>query len=259
MRRFTRVKSLDVKPIGGGPVNPTDIPEVLTQELRETFSSLAVATITHQLQGRGIQHSFLSGLKPLLPNQRLVGRARTLRYVALREDRLPEFSAGQNAQRSVVEAVTDGDVIVIEARDVPDAGTVGDIYALRAFHLGAVGIITDGAIRDTGAIAELGRPVYHRASHGATWGRRHMPFSYDEPITCAGVFVEPGDIIVGDDDGVVVVPYAIAADVASAAKAQEHREAFAIERVRAGESPRGLFPLSEERRPDYDAWSQQQR
>ena len=127
---------------------------------------------------------------------------------------------------------------MIEARDVPDAGTVGDIYALRAFHLGAVGIITDGALRDTEAIAELGRPVYHRASHGSTWGRRHMPFSHDEPITCAGVFVEPGDVIVGDTDGAVVIPYAIAAEVAADAEAQEHREAFAIERVRAGNRPK---------------------
>jgi regulator of RNase E activity RraA len=244
---------------GKDPVNSIDIPDVLTVELRNKLSSLAVATITHQLQGRGIQNAFMSGLRPLLTGQRLVGRARTLRYVALREDRLSEFSSGQNAQRSIVEDVNDGDVIVIEARDVPDAGTVGDIYALRAFHLGAVGIITDGAIRDTEAIAELGRPVYHRASHGATWGRRHMPFSHDEPITCAGVFVEPGDIIVGDVDGAVVIPHAITEEIATAAQEQEHREAFAIERVRAGESPRGLFPLSDERRPDYEAWSQQQR
>lgn len=239
-------------------MNPVDIPDVLTEDLHNTLSSLAVATITHQLQGRGIQHAFLSGLRPLHPHQRLVGRARTLRYVALREDRVSEFSAGQNAQRRIVEAVTNGDVIVIEARDVPDAGTVGDIYALRAFHLGAVGIITDGALRDTEAIAELGKPVYHRASHGSTWGRRHMPFSHDEPITCAGVFVEPGDIIVGDTDGAVVIPHAIAVEVAADAEAQEHREAFAIERVRAGESPQGIFPLSEERRPDYEAWSEQQ-
>ena len=110
-------------------MNPVDIPDVLSEQLRDKLSSLAVATITHQLQGRGIQHAFLSGLRPLLPRQRLVGRARTLRYVALREDRVSEFSAGQNAQRRIVEAVTNGDVIVIEARDVPDAGTVGDIYA----------------------------------------------------------------------------------------------------------------------------------
>jgi 5-oxopent-3-ene-1,2,5-tricarboxylate decarboxylase/2-hydroxyhepta-2,4-diene-1,7-dioate isomerase len=240
-------------------VEPSDIPNVLTDELRATLSSLAVATITHQLQGRQIRNTFLSGLKPLLQNQRLVGRARTLRYVALREDRLPDLSAGQNAQRRVVEAMSNGDVLVIEARDVPDAGTVGDIYAMRAYHLGAIGIVTDGALRDTGAIAELGRPVYHRSSHGATWGRQHMPFSHDEPITCAGVFVEPGDIIVGDEDGAVVIPHALAEEVASDAAAQEHREAFAIERVRAGESPRGLFPLSDERRPEYEEWARIQR
>ncbi|MGA0397282.1 MAG: hypothetical protein ACO3O3_08980, partial [Ilumatobacteraceae bacterium] len=99
-------------------MDPVVIPDVLTEDLRNKLSSLAVATITHQLQGRGIQHAFMSGLRPLLPHQRLVGRARTLRYVALREDRVSEFSAGQNAQRRIVEAVTNGDVIVIEARDV---------------------------------------------------------------------------------------------------------------------------------------------
>ena len=86
-----------------------------------------------------------------------------------------------------------------------------------------------------------------------------MPFSHDEPITCAGVFVEPGDIIVGDEDGAVVIPHALAEEVASDAAAQEHREAFAIERVRAGESPRGLFPLSDERRPEYEEWARIQR
>ena len=82
-------------------MNPVDIPDVLTEDLHNKLSSLAVATITHQLQGRGIQHAFLSGLRPLHPHQRLVGRARTLRYVALREDRVSEFSAGQNAQRRI--------------------------------------------------------------------------------------------------------------------------------------------------------------
>lgn len=237
---------------------PDDIPDVLTDELRAALSTIAVATITHQLQNRRIRSTFLSGLRPLLPHQRLVGRARTLRYVALREDRLGEYSAGQNAQRRITEAVTDGDVIVIEARDVPDAGTVGDIYAMRAYHLGAVGIITDGALRDTAAIADLGRPVYHRSSHGSTWGRQHMPFSHDEPITCAGVFVEPGDVIVGDAEGAVVIPHALVAEVVADALAQESREAFAIERVRAGESPTGLFPLSDARRPDYEEWLGQQ-
>jgi 5-oxopent-3-ene-1,2,5-tricarboxylate decarboxylase/2-hydroxyhepta-2,4-diene-1,7-dioate isomerase len=231
-----------------------DIPNVLTDELRELLRAVATATLTAQLQQRGLRNTFLSGLRPLLPGQRLVGRARTLRYVALREDVLDDYGSGLNAQRRAAEATEPGDVLVIEARDVADAGTVGDIYAMRSYALGGVGIVTDGALRDTGAIAALGRPVYHRASHGATWGRRHMPFSNDEPITCAGVFVIPGDVIVGDDDGVVVVPMALVDEVARAAAAQEEREEFAAERVRAGESTVGLFPLSAERHPDFEAW-----
>lgn len=233
---------------------PADIPNVLTDELREMLSSVSTATLTNQLQNRGIRSSFLSGLKPLLPDQRLVGRARTLRYVALREDRLGHYSSGLNPQRKAAETTEPGDVLVIEARDVSDAGTVGDIFAMRSYHLGGEGIITDGALRDTTAIADLGRPVYHRASHGSTWSRHHMPFSCDEPITCAGVFVEPGDVIVGDGEGAVVIPQALVDEVARDAVAQEERESFAIEQVRAGGSTVGVFPLSNDRRPEFEQW-----
>ncbi|MFK7917375.1 MAG: hypothetical protein AB8G14_04805 [Ilumatobacter sp.] len=233
----------------------SDIPNVLTDEIRDMLAGVGVATITHQLQMRGMRTTFLSELKPLLPNQSMVGRARTLRYVAHRQDKLKELAGGGNAQRRASESAEPGDVLIIEARDVPDAGTCGDIYAMRAYELGAVGIITDGALRDTPAIAELGKPVYHRSSHGSTWGRHHMPFSNDEPITCAGVYVEPGDIIVGDAEGAVVIPFALAEEVARDCVAQEDVEAFAIERVKAGESVVGLFPLSKDRRPDYEAWA----
>lgn len=231
-----------------------DLPQVLTDELRATLAGLSTATITSQLQRRGIDNAFLSGLTPLIPGQRMVGRARTLRYVAHRADVAGEYGGGLNAQRRAAETAQPGDVLVIEARDVPDAGTVGDIYAMRSYQLGALGIITDGAIRDAAALAELGRPVYHRAVHGSTWSRRHMPFSNDEPITCAGVFVVPGDVVVGDPDGAVIIPAALAAEVAADAAAQEDRESFAIERVGEGESTVGLFPLGPARQSDYEAW-----
>jgi len=239
--------------------NPKDIPNVLTPELVETLNAIATATLTHQLQQRGIRSSFLSGLRPLHPDLRMVGRARTLRYVALREDLRQQYSAGLNAQRRVVEAMTPGDVLVIEARGVPDAATIGDIYATRAFSLGAVGIVTDGALRDTPAIAALNQPVYNFASHGAVLGRQHMPFSSDEPVTCAGVFVVPGDVVVGDGEGAVVIPAALVEEVACDALAQEEREEFALEKVSAGESTVGLFPLSDERRPEYEAWAAARR
>ncbi len=232
----------------------SDIPNVLTDELRDLLATVSVATVTHQLQNRGLRSTFFSELKPLLPGQRMVGRARTLRYVAHRQDKLKELAGGLNAQRRAAESAEPGDVLVIEARDVPDAGTVGDIYAMRAYHLGAVGIITDGALRDTQAIADLGKPVYHRSSHGSTWGRHHMPFSNDEPITCAGVYVEAGDIIVGDAEGAVVIPFALAEEVARDCVEQELAEEFAIERVRAGEPSVDVFPLPKERRPEFEAW-----
>ena len=189
----------------------------------------------------------------------MVGRARTLRYVALREDLQQQYSGGVYAQRRAVESLKPGDVLVIEARGVPDAATIGDIFATRAFSLGATGVVTDGALRDTPAIAELHQPVYHLSSHGATLGRHHMPFSVDEPVTCAGVFVVPGDVIVGDGEGAVVIPIALVAEVVRDALVQEERERFALERVAAGESTIGLFPLSKERMADFEAWSAARR
>lgn len=234
-----------------------EIPKVLTPELEAKLSRLATATLTHQLQMRGIRSTFLTGLKPLHPEMRMVGRARTLRYVALREDLQKEYSAGTNAQKRAVEATEAGDVLVIEGRGVPDAATIGDIFATRVFALGGRGVVTDGALRDTPAIAAIGKPVYHLASHGSTLGRQHMPFSVDEPVTCAGVFVVPGDVVVGDGEGVVVIPAALVEEVVRDAIVQEEREDFALERVAAGESTVGLFPLSKERMPEFEAWKEQ--
>ena len=235
-------------------IDPAGIPTVLTDEIREQLSAVSTATLTHQLQMRGLRSTFLSGLAPAHPELRLVGRARTLRYVALREDVKHLALNGRTAQKQVVETVQPGDVVVMEARGVPDAGTIGDIFAARVKALGGTGVITDGAIRDTPAVTALGMPVYYRSSHAATYGRHHMPYSVDDSITCAGVFVQPGDIIVGDAEGAVVIPHALVAEVAAAAVAQEDVEEFAIERVAAGESTDDLFPLATERRPDYEAW-----
>ena len=236
---------------------PAEVPNVLTDALKAKLNSIATATLTYQLQIRGIRNSFLSGLKPLHPQKRMVGRARTLRYVALREDMqgvLQRKFDGVNAQKHVVETTQPGDVLVMEARGVPDAATIGDIFATRLFSLGGAGVVTDGALRDTPAIAAIGEPVYHQSSHGATLGRQHMPFSVDEPITCAGVFVVPGDVVGGDGEGVVVIPAALVEEVVADALVQEEKEDFALERVAAGESTRDLFPLAESRNADFEAW-----
>ncbi|MEL7157252.1 MAG: hypothetical protein AAFN30_11700, partial [Actinomycetota bacterium] len=231
----------------------TPHPVELTPELKAKLNSVATATITGQLQGRGIRNVFLSGLQPTRPEKRMVGYALTLRYVPLREDLRPELAGGINPQRQASEYCEPDDVIIMEARGVPDAGTIGDIFALRAQMRGAAGVITDGALRDTPAIRDMDFPVYHQASHASTWGRHHMPLVCNQPIACAGVTVMPGDILVGDGEGVVVIPPAIVAEVADACVEQELREDFALERVGAGESTIGLFPLSKERRLEVGA------
>ncbi len=228
--------------------------EPLSEHLKAELASVSTSTLTHQLQTRGITSSFLTGLSPLHPDLRMVGRARTLRYVAVREDFLKAL-AGPSAQQQAVESIEPGDVLVIEARGAADAGTIGDTYAMRAFIRGAQGIVTDGAVRDAPAISALNKPVYSQGRHGSTLARRHMPFEVNEPITCAGVFIVPGDVIVGDGEGAVVIPAALAEEVAREAVAQEEVEAFILERIRAGEPTLGLFPLGESRKEEFRAWA----
>ncbi len=146
---------------------------------------------------------------------------------------------------------------MIEARQETGAGTIGDIMAARVLSRGATGIVTDGCLRDSPSFAGLDIPTYHQAVHAAVLGVVHYPLATNVPVACAGVLVFPGDVIVGDAEGVLVIPAALAEDVAAEALEQEQREAFALERVKDGESIRGLYPLSEERRPDYEAWKKE--
>ena len=229
-------------------------PVLLTDELREQLNSVSTATITGQLQRKGIRNTFLSGLKPIKPGQRMLGYAHTLRYVPLREDVNTQYTSGQNAQRRAIESMAPEEVLVMEARGEPDAGTFGDVFALRSLRRGATGIITDGAVRDTPAVAALDIPVYHLASHASTFGRLHMPLEHQVPIACAGVFIMPGDIIVGDGEGAVVIPPSLVVELAAASVQQEAEETWALERVDAGESTIGVFPVSKERRAEFEAW-----
>ena len=224
----------------------------LTEELKAALSAVSTATITSQLQRRGYQNCFLSGLKPLSEGQSMIGYAHTLRYVPARPDLAKLL--GSNAQREAAESIEPGEVLIVEARGETDAGTIGDIYAARAKHRGCVGVITDGSLRDTPAIKALGMPVYHQSSHAAVLGRLHSPLAHQVPIACAGVTVMPGDIIVGDAEGAVVIPAALLEEVAAAATKMEIEEEFAIERVGAGATTTGYFPLADENRPEFEEW-----
>ncbi len=225
----------------------------LTDELKGKLNAVSTATLAGQLQRRGMNNAFLNRLKPLNDNQRMVGIARTLRYVPKRPD-FEKRSSGPNAQRRAVEGCQPDEVLIMEAREEPDAGTIGDIFAMRVQQLGGAGVITDGALRDTPAIAEIGLPVYHGSSHAATLGRLHTPLEEQVPIVCAGVTVFPGDVIVGDAEGALVIPALLAEEVAEDSFTQEIEEEWAIERVAAGESSIGTFPIAPDRRGEFEEW-----
>lgn len=227
---------------------------MLTDEIAGLLGKTATATLTAALQRRGIRNTFFTGLRPAKPGQRMLGTAKTLRYVPMREDLIPTLSAGNNAQRRAVESVEPGQVLVIEARNDPSAGTIGDIFSMRVLRRGGTGIVTDGCVRDSGAVAALDIPVYLQVAHAATLARQHLPLEVDVPVACAGVLVMPGDVIVGDDDGAMVIPLALVDEVAREAYEQELRDAWSFERVAAGESCNGVFPVSKERLAEYEAW-----
>jgi regulator of RNase E activity RraA len=229
-------------------------PTILTDDLRAQFARVSTATLASQLQRRGIRSTFLNGLKPVREGQQMIGVAHTLRYVPMREDLQAQLIAGENAQRRAVESLAPGEVLIIEARGESDAGTIGDIFVRRAMRRGATGVVTVGALRDTPAIRAMELPVYHRASHAATLSRLHLPLDHQVPVACAGVTVLPGDIVVGDGEGVVIVPAALAVEVAADSVQQELEEEWAAERVDAGESTEGTFPIAKARRPEFDAW-----
>ncbi len=218
------------------------------------LGQVSTATLASQLRKRGLDGLTMDGLRSTKPGQRMAGFARTLRYLPLREDLFERYGGGMNAQKQAVEQIRPGEVLVIDARQEPDAGTIGDILALRAQARGAAGIVTDGAIRDAARLAELDIPAYHAAVHPAVLGRRHVPWESGVTVACAGVTVQPGDLVIGDDDGVVVLPPGPAPEILAAAREQERQEEFVAAMVASGAELDGLYPVGERWREAYETW-----
>jgi 2-keto-4-pentenoate hydratase/2-oxohepta-3-ene-1,7-dioic acid hydratase in catechol pathway/regulator of RNase E activity RraA len=223
----------------------------LSPALREKLRNAPVAALSAQLRKRGLDNVTIDGIRSTHPEDKLVGTAKTLRFVPLREDLFASHGGGYNAQKRAFDAVAEGEVIVIEARGETGSGTLGDILALRARARGAAGIVTDGGVRDLDAVAAIGLPVYSRGAHPAVLGRRHVPWDVDVAIGCGGTTVQPGDIIVGDADGVIVIPPGLAEAVADDALAQEEEDAWIADQVAAGHPIDGLFPMNADWRARY--------
>lgn len=234
-----------------------DATSILTAELKAKINSVATATLSSLLRKRGFNNVSIDGLVGTQPGSRLVGLARTLRYIPNREDLFDRFGGGYNAQKRLFDSLNPDDVVVIEARGEVGSGTLGDILAIRARHLGAAGIVTDGGVRDLAVVTEVGIPTYHAGGHPAVLGRKHVPWEYDTTIGCGGAAVQPGDVIVGDDDGLLVIPPSLVGELVDEAIAQEKEEAFIAKMVEAGEPVEHLFPMSTEWREKYRSSSEE--
>jgi 2-keto-4-pentenoate hydratase/2-oxohepta-3-ene-1,7-dioic acid hydratase in catechol pathway/regulator of RNase E activity RraA len=226
----------------------------LSPSLRAKLEEAPVAGLSAQLRKRGLDNVTIDGVRPSRVGIKLVGVAKTLRFVPNREDLFASHGGGYNAQKRAFDSVAEGEVIVIEARGETGSGTLGDVLALRARARGAAGVVTDGGVRDSDAVSSIDLPVFSAGAHPAVLGRKHVPWDADVTIACGGTTVQPGDIIVGDADGVIVIPPALAEEVADATLAQEAEDAWIADQVAAGHAIDGLFPMNAEWKERYRQW-----
>ncbi|MCY3710281.1 MAG: ribonuclease activity regulator RraA [Caldilineaceae bacterium] len=227
----------------------------ISADAKKKLRSVSTATLTSQLQNHGFRNTFLAGLYPLRPNLSMVGYAFTLRYIPAREDLADErYDNTRNVQRLAVEAVGPEDVLVIDARGDISAASFGHILGTRITQRGAAGFVTDGALRDTPFFRSLELPTYIRAAHATTSFVAHHPVDMQVPIGCAGVAVTPGDVVVGDAEGVVIIPAHLAEEVAQGGYEQEIREEFFQEKVAGGASIVGVYPPNDETLAEFEQW-----
>jgi regulator of RNase E activity RraA len=214
---------------------------------RELLSQASTATITTQLLARGLRNTFLHGIKPL-NNRRLLGPAFTLRYIPAREDIdvLEVFKDYDHPQRKAIEAVPEGHVLVMDCRGQGRAASAGNILATRLQVRNAAGLVTDGTLRDTPEIKQLQLPTFSAGASPLTNLAQHHAVDMQIPIGCAEVAVYPGDIMVGDEEGVVCIPAHLADEIAEPAAQQESLERFILQEIANGKPLKGTYPPDED-------------
>ncbi|HEY7240422.1 MAG TPA: ribonuclease activity regulator RraA [Burkholderiales bacterium] len=229
----------------------------LSAASREALKRVSTATLTTVLFKRGLRNTFIQGVFLLNKEApRMVGEAFTLRYIPAREDvdQLGAFEGRGHPQREAIEACPPGQVLVMDARRDASAATGGDILMTRLMVRGVAGVVTDGGLRDSQTIEKLPWPAYCGARSAPLNLVRHHAVESQVPIGCGGVAVYPGDVVVGDEEGVVVIPAKMAEEVAADAAAQNEFEEWVEARVKEGRSIFGLYPPSAETRAEYESW-----
>ena len=220
----------------------------------ETLSKVTTATITTTLFKKGLRNVWMRGARPLRSGQpRLVGRAFTLRFVPAREDlATPESWSSPKSTRAAIEAMPEGCIAVADAMGVSHAGIFGDILCARMAKRGVAGLVTDGAIRDLAGVLETGLPVWCQGAAAPPSIAGLTFVNWQEPVACGGVAVFPGDFIVADADGAVLIPAALIEFVLEQAPEQERLEDWIMREVLAGASLPGLYPPDAESKKRYE-------
>jgi regulator of RNase E activity RraA len=230
----------------------------LNPETKKKLMQVSTPTLCTALFKRGLRNQYIQDvhrLNPSLPN--MVGEAFTLRYIPAREDlnQLSVFQDRTHPQRVAVEQCPEGAVLMIDSRKNPRAASAGSILISRLMKRGVAGVVTDGGFRDSPEIANLPFPTYHNRPSPPTNLTLHQAMDLNLPIGCGDVAVFPGDVIVGDGEGVVVIPKEIADEVAVEAFEMTAFEDFVTEKVLEGRSIVGLYPPTDEKnREEFQAW-----
>ena len=234
----------------------------MSPETRSKLMGVSTATLCTALFKRGLSRQFIQDVRPLnaaLPN--MVGEAYTLRYMPAREDRnrVEVFKNREHPQRKAVEECPSGAVFVIDSRKDARAASAGGVLVSRLMKRGVAGVVTDGGFRDSTEIAKMPFPAYHQRPAAPTNLTLHEAIDINVPIGCGDAPVFPGDVIVGDGEGVVVIPAHVADEVAAEAAEMTVFEDFVQEKVMEGRSILGLYPPTEEPcRVEFAAWRKAQ-
>ncbi|MFS0758496.1 ribonuclease activity regulator RraA [Noviherbaspirillum sp. 1P10PC] len=230
----------------------------MNEQTRAKLKTVSTATLCTALYKRGLKNQFIQDVRPLNPNgANMVGEAFTLRYIPAREDLNPitVFQNRDHPQRVAVEQCPPGAVLMIDSRKDARAASAGSILVTRLMVRGAAGVVTDGGFRDSPEIAELAMPAYHHRPSAPTNLTLHQALDINVPIGCGDVPVWPGDVVVGDREGVIVIPAAIADEIADEALDMTAFEDFVMEEVKKGRGIIGLYPATDEQtRVDFAAW-----
>lgn len=231
------------------------IPTTLDAAIIATLSQVTTATLTTILLKKGLRNVWLRGTRPLRPGQpRLVGRAFTLRFVPAREDLATPASWGSPiSTRAAIEDMPAGCIAVVDAMGVTDAGIFGDILCARMHKRGVAALITDGVVRDLAGVLGTGLPVWCSGAAAPPSVAGLTFVAWQQPIACGGVAVFPGDVIVVDDDGAVLIPADLLDDVLALAPEQERFEGWIMEQVDKGVALPGLYPPNAENKARYEA------